>query len=126
MKTRLPGSLTESWRASTPSSQARLSKRHKVLGVGRVNGLGQRVTISWRVSGTLSAANRMREMKCRVTLFSTICRTNQCDMFHFWSPHSGGGQILFADGAVHFLSYAAAPILPALASRAGNDMAEPF
>ena len=51
---------------------------------------------------------------------------NQCDMFHFWSPHSGGGQILFADGAVHFLSYAAAPILPALASRAGNDMAEPF
>jgi len=46
---------------------------------------------------------------------------NQCDMFHFWSPHSGGAQFLFADGAVHFLSYAAAPILPALASRAGNE-----
>jgi prepilin-type processing-associated H-X9-DG protein len=42
-------------------------------------------------------------------------------MFHFWSPHSGGAQFLFADGTVHFLTYAAAPILPALASRAGNE-----
>ncbi len=46
---------------------------------------------------------------------------NQCDMFHFWSPHSGGAHFLFADGSVHFLSYAAAPILPALASRAGGE-----
>jgi prepilin-type processing-associated H-X9-DG protein len=46
---------------------------------------------------------------------------NQCDMFHFWSPHSGGGHFLFADGSVHFLSYSAAPILPALASRAGGE-----
>jgi prepilin-type N-terminal cleavage/methylation domain-containing protein/prepilin-type processing-associated H-X9-DG protein len=47
--------------------------------------------------------------------------TNQCDMFHFWSPHSGGAHFLFADGSVHFLSYDAAPILPALASRAGAE-----
>lgn len=47
--------------------------------------------------------------------------TNQCDMFHFWSPHIGGACFLFADGSVHFLPYAAASILPALASRAGGE-----
>ena len=47
--------------------------------------------------------------------------SNQCDMFHFWSLHSGGAHFLFADGSVHFLSYAAAPMLPALASRAGGE-----
>ena len=47
--------------------------------------------------------------------------SNQCDMFHFWSLHSGGAHFLFADGSVHFLSYASAPILPALASRAGGE-----
>ncbi|MBM4073600.1 MAG: DUF1559 domain-containing protein [Planctomycetes bacterium] len=46
---------------------------------------------------------------------------NQCDMFHFWSLHPGGGHFLFADGSVHFLGYAAAPILPALASRGGGE-----
>ena len=49
--------------------------------------------------------------------------SNQCDMFHFWSPHSGGANFLFADGSVHFLAYSAAPILPALASRAGGETA---
>jgi prepilin-type processing-associated H-X9-DG protein len=46
---------------------------------------------------------------------------NQCDMFHFWSLHTGGAHFLFADGAVHFLPYTAAPLMPALASRAGNE-----
>lgn len=47
--------------------------------------------------------------------------TNQCDMFHFWSPHIGGAYFLCADGAAHFLSYAAASVLPALASRASGE-----
>jgi prepilin-type N-terminal cleavage/methylation domain-containing protein len=47
---------------------------------------------------------------------------NQCDMFHFWSPHIGGAFFLFADGSAHFLSYDAAAILPALASRAGGEV----
>jgi len=42
-------------------------------------------------------------------------------MFHFWSPHIGGAFFLFADGSAHFLPYAAASILPALASRAGGE-----
>ena len=49
---------------------------------------------------------------------------NQCDMFHFWSLHSGGAHFLFADGTVRFLSYSAAPLLPALASRAGGETVE--
>lgn len=47
--------------------------------------------------------------------------TDQCDMFHFWSLHFGGAHFLFADGSVRFLGYSAAPILPALASRAGGE-----
>jgi prepilin-type N-terminal cleavage/methylation domain-containing protein len=50
--------------------------------------------------------------------------TNQCDMFHFWSPHIGGAFFLFADGSVHFLPYAAASVLPALASRAGGEVVD--
>jgi prepilin-type N-terminal cleavage/methylation domain-containing protein/prepilin-type processing-associated H-X9-DG protein len=46
---------------------------------------------------------------------------NECDMYHFWSPHFGGANFVFADGSVHFLAYSAAPIMPALASRAGGE-----
>ena len=47
--------------------------------------------------------------------------TNQCDTFHFWSLHSGGSHFLFADGSARLLSYEAAAILPALATRAGGE-----
>jgi prepilin-type N-terminal cleavage/methylation domain-containing protein len=49
---------------------------------------------------------------------------NQCDMFHFWSLHSGGAHFVYADASVHFLSYSAAPIMSALASRAGGETVE--
>jgi prepilin-type processing-associated H-X9-DG protein len=42
-------------------------------------------------------------------------------MFHFWSLHPGGANLLFADGSVHFLGYTADPVLPALATRAGGE-----
>jgi prepilin-type processing-associated H-X9-DG protein len=50
----------------------------------------------------------------------------QCDLFHFWSLHSGGANFLFADGSVHFLSYQADTVLPALATRAGGEVVSPF
>jgi prepilin-type N-terminal cleavage/methylation domain-containing protein/prepilin-type processing-associated H-X9-DG protein len=46
---------------------------------------------------------------------------NQCDMFHFWSLHSGGANFAYADGSVRFLAYSADPIMPALATRAGGE-----
>jgi prepilin-type N-terminal cleavage/methylation domain-containing protein/prepilin-type processing-associated H-X9-DG protein len=46
---------------------------------------------------------------------------NQCDALHFWSLHAGGGHFAFGDGSVRFLSYSAASIMPALATRAGGE-----
>jgi prepilin-type processing-associated H-X9-DG protein/prepilin-type N-terminal cleavage/methylation domain-containing protein len=48
-----------------------------------------------------------------------------CDQVHFWSMHPGGGNFLFADGAVKFLTYGVDPLLPALATRAGGEGIEP-
>lgn len=47
--------------------------------------------------------------------------SNPCDVFHFWSLHFNGAHFLFADGSVHYLNYAGALLLPALATRAGNE-----
>jgi prepilin-type processing-associated H-X9-DG protein len=44
-----------------------------------------------------------------------------CGMFHFWSPHPGGANFALCDGSVRFLAYAANPVMPALASRAGGE-----
>lgn len=49
---------------------------------------------------------------------------NPCSVNHFWSLHPGGGNFLFADGSVRFLSYSADAILPALATRAGGETVE--
>jgi prepilin-type processing-associated H-X9-DG protein len=49
---------------------------------------------------------------------------NQCDAFHFWSPHSGGANFVFADGSARFLTYSADEIMPALATRAGREVVE--
>jgi prepilin-type processing-associated H-X9-DG protein len=47
--------------------------------------------------------------------------SDPCDVLHFWSLHSGGANFVMADGSVHFLSYGAADILPALATRNGRE-----
>ncbi|MBY0457760.1 MAG: DUF1559 domain-containing protein, partial [Gemmataceae bacterium] len=47
-----------------------------------------------------------------------------CTVFRFWSPHPGGSHFLYVDGSVHFLSYAADPVMPALATRSGGEVVE--
>jgi prepilin-type N-terminal cleavage/methylation domain-containing protein/prepilin-type processing-associated H-X9-DG protein len=49
-----------------------------------------------------------------------------CGAQHFWSLHPGGANWLFADGSVRFLSYAAQPLMPALATRAGGEAVGPL
>jgi prepilin-type N-terminal cleavage/methylation domain-containing protein/prepilin-type processing-associated H-X9-DG protein len=47
---------------------------------------------------------------------------NPCDVFHFYSPHPGGANFLFADGRVDFLSYDIDnATLRALASMSGGE-----
>jgi prepilin-type N-terminal cleavage/methylation domain-containing protein/prepilin-type processing-associated H-X9-DG protein len=53
---------------------------------------------------------------------------NQCDQFHFWSFHAGGGNFLYADASVHFLSYSAGlqtTTLPAMATYNGGEVVTP-
>ncbi|MBX9623361.1 MAG: DUF1559 domain-containing protein [Gemmataceae bacterium] len=49
---------------------------------------------------------------------------DQCAALHFWSHHPGGAHFAFADGAVRFVRYSAADLLPALATRAGGEAVE--
>jgi prepilin-type processing-associated H-X9-DG protein len=44
-----------------------------------------------------------------------------CDVTHFWSLHHGGANFAFADGRVQFIPYSAAAMLPAMATRNGNE-----
>lgn len=46
---------------------------------------------------------------------------NNCDFNHFWSNHPLGASFVFADGSVRFVSYGAAAVLNALATRAGFE-----
>jgi prepilin-type processing-associated H-X9-DG protein len=47
--------------------------------------------------------------------------SNQCDKFHYWSPHPGGAGFALADGSVRFLTNGASDVLPALATRVGGE-----
>jgi prepilin-type N-terminal cleavage/methylation domain-containing protein len=52
-------------------------------------------------------------------------RNNPCDMHHFWSNHTGGGNWLLGDGSVRFLTYAAGPvILVQMATKAGGEVVQ--
>jgi prepilin-type N-terminal cleavage/methylation domain-containing protein/prepilin-type processing-associated H-X9-DG protein len=56
--------------------------------------------------------------------FASGLINNPCDTFHFWSLHSGGGNFVFGDGSVHFMSYGSNTILPALATKAGGEVVQ--
>jgi prepilin-type N-terminal cleavage/methylation domain-containing protein/prepilin-type processing-associated H-X9-DG protein len=56
-------------------------------------------------------------------IYSAQIATNNCAWNHFWSNHSGGGNWLLADGSVRFIPYSSENLLPALATRAGGEVA---
>jgi prepilin-type N-terminal cleavage/methylation domain-containing protein len=49
---------------------------------------------------------------------------DNCSVNYLWSNHIGGANFAIGDGSVRFISYSAASILPALATRAGGELAE--
>jgi prepilin-type N-terminal cleavage/methylation domain-containing protein/prepilin-type processing-associated H-X9-DG protein len=50
---------------------------------------------------------------------------NQCDQFHFWSFHSGGGNFLLGDGSVRFITYTAdQTVMIAMSTRAGGEVVQ--
>ena len=92
-------------------------------------GTGQRVT------GSADIVLGVREPNLQLITVGSPCGpgnypfmpatglNDPCGMFHFWSPHPGGANFAFADGSVRFLRYSADSIMPALATRAGGEVA---
>ena len=84
-----------------------------------------------RFSGSAEMVLGVRELTCSrsrkairlpgIYSYAPGSLSNQCDMFHFWSPHIGGSFSCSPRNSAHFLPYAAVAVLPALASRAGGE-----
>ncbi len=53
----------------------------------------------------------------------TLTPAGKCDAFHYWSLHPGGANFALADGSARFLRYEADVVMPALATRAGGEVA---
>ncbi len=83
--------------------------------------------------GSLDSHTGVREVNRRGTAyfncppgpyhFEMSAEKDNCGVFRYWSRHSGGTYFAVADGSVRFLTYSVDGILPALATRAGGEVA---
>jgi prepilin-type N-terminal cleavage/methylation domain-containing protein/prepilin-type processing-associated H-X9-DG protein len=48
--------------------------------------------------------------------------TNECDIVHFYSMHTGGANWALGDGSVRYIAYSASNLIPALATRNGGEV----
>jgi prepilin-type processing-associated H-X9-DG protein len=99
-----------------------------------VNMLHGWVYVGWGAYDSLIGVNdpnlfggRIPEVECGPGPFPyrqpDLRATPDCAYFQYWSLHSGGANFAFADGSVRFLAYSADSIMPALATRAGGEVA---
>ncbi len=91
--------------------------------------------IGQRLSGSADLILGVREQNLQPVVSGSTCGpgaypfrasqfSDQCGMFHFWSPHPGGANFAFSDGSVRFLTYGTNTIMPQLASRAGDEVVD--
>jgi prepilin-type processing-associated H-X9-DG protein len=93
-------------------------------GTGSVYGMSGDMILGVR---SFNDAGLDSESSCQTGVYPFHAAQNfndPCGQFHFWSPHSGGSHFAFCDGSVRFMKYDANRILPALASRAGQESVE--
>ena len=91
----------------------------------------------WYASGQVNGGGDtnlgVRELKSPLGNYTSDCPagpygyrdgkpTQMCDLFHFWSLHTGGANFAFCDGSVRLIRYSSADVLPALATRAGGEV----
>jgi len=90
--------------------------------------------VGQQVSGSADQILGVREQNLQPIVSGSTCgpgaypfrasRLNDpCGMFHFWSQHPGGANFAFADGSVRQIGYSANDLMPALATRAGGEVA---
>jgi len=75
------------------------------------------------VRETRSSQPRFRGCPPGIETYRPDRLDDPCAWRHFWGLHPNGGHFLMVDGSVRPIAYSASGVLPALATRAGGEIA---